>query len=106
ALSRRTPTRDIWRGAGGVVTPGTRNILAIAMTFQCVAGVVEHPMRRVRAELLPRYPNVNDVVAWSTYTAAARPSSRPKRSSENVTGMQPRQSFGACANASAPIPGI
>ena len=31
--------------------------------MQCVAGVVEHAVQRIRAELLPRYPNVDDVVA-------------------------------------------
>jgi galactarate dehydratase len=30
---------------------------------QCVAGVVEFAARRIREELLPRYPNVDDVVA-------------------------------------------
>jgi len=41
---------------------GTRNILAITTTVQCVAGVVEHAVRRIKAELLPKYPNVDDVV--------------------------------------------
>ena len=41
---------------------GTRNILGITMTVQCVSGVVEHAVKRIRAELLPRYPNVDDVV--------------------------------------------
>ncbi|MGO4814740.1 galactarate dehydratase [Cupriavidus sp. 2MCAB6] len=41
---------------------GTRNILAITTTVQCVSGVVEHAVRRIKAELLPKYPNVDDVV--------------------------------------------
>ena len=41
---------------------GTRNILAITTTVQCVAGVVEHAVKRIRAELLPRYSNVDDVI--------------------------------------------
>jgi galactarate dehydratase len=41
---------------------GTRNILAITTTVQCVAGVVEFAVRRIRDELLPKYPNVDDVV--------------------------------------------
>ena len=41
---------------------GTRNILAITTTVQCVAGVVEHAVRRIKAELLPRHPSVDDVV--------------------------------------------
>src|SRR6185312_10232812 len=42
---------------------GTRNLLAITTTVQCVSGVVEHAVRRIRTELLPRYSNVDDVVA-------------------------------------------
>ncbi|MBK9252496.1 MAG: galactarate dehydratase [Proteobacteria bacterium] len=42
---------------------GTRNILAISTTVQCVAGVVDHAVQRIRRELLPRFPNVDDVVA-------------------------------------------
>jgi galactarate dehydratase len=41
---------------------GTRNILAITTTVQCVAGVVDHAVRRIKAELLQHYPNVDDVV--------------------------------------------
>ena len=41
---------------------GTRNILAITTTVQCVSGVVEHAVKRIKRELLPRYPNVNDVI--------------------------------------------
>jgi galactarate dehydratase len=49
-----------YRNADGSVA--TRNILAITTTVQCVSGVVEHAVRRIRAELLPRYANVDDVV--------------------------------------------
>ena len=41
---------------------GTRNILAITTTVQCVAGVVEFAVARIKAELLPQYPHVDDVV--------------------------------------------
>jgi galactarate dehydratase len=41
---------------------GTRNILAITTTVQCVSGVVEHAVHRIKTELLPRYPNVDDVI--------------------------------------------
>ncbi|WDZ97609.1 galactarate dehydratase [Herbaspirillum sp. WKF16] len=54
-------TFEGYRNADGSV--GTRNLLAITTTVQCVAGVVEHAVRRIRAELLPKYPNVEDVVA-------------------------------------------
>jgi galactarate dehydratase len=50
-----------YRNADGSV--GTRNVLGIAQTVQCVAGVVDHAVARIKAELLPRYPNVDDVVA-------------------------------------------
>jgi galactarate dehydratase len=53
-------TFEGYRNADGSV--GTRNILAITTTVQCVAGVVEHAVKRIKAELLPRYPNVDDVV--------------------------------------------
>ena len=42
---------------------GTRNILGLATTVQCVAPTVEYAVRRIRSEILPRYPNVDDVVA-------------------------------------------
>lgn len=42
---------------------GTRNILAITQTVQCVAGVTEFAVKHIREQLLPKYPNVDDVVA-------------------------------------------
>ncbi|MFY3301262.1 galactarate dehydratase [Achromobacter xylosoxidans] len=53
-------TFEGYRNADGTV--GTRNILAISTTVQCVQGVVEHAVERIRRELLPRYPNVDGVV--------------------------------------------
>ena len=53
-------TFDGYRNADGSV--GTRNILAITTTVQCVAGVVDFAVQRIKAELLPRFPNVDDVV--------------------------------------------
>ena len=44
---------------------GTRIILGVTTTVQCVVGVLDHVVERVRRELLPRYPNVDDVVALS-----------------------------------------
>jgi D-galactarate dehydratase/Altronate hydrolase, second domain/Dihydrodipicolinate synthetase family len=41
---------------------GTRNVLAITTTVQCVAGVVDHAVRQIRSELLPRFPNVDDAI--------------------------------------------
>lgn len=42
---------------------GTRNILAISTSVQCVSGVVAHAVERIRAELLPKYPNVDNVIS-------------------------------------------
>ncbi len=42
---------------------GTRNILAITETVQCVSGVTAHAVARIKRELLPKYPHVDDVVA-------------------------------------------
>jgi len=53
-------TFEGYRNADGTVA--TRNILAITTTVQCVAGVVEHAVKRIKAELLPLYPNVDDVI--------------------------------------------
>jgi galactarate dehydratase len=54
-------TFEGYRNADGSV--GTRNLLAITTTVQCIAGVVEHAVKRIEAELLPKYPNVDGVVA-------------------------------------------
>lgn len=43
-------------------TVGTRNLLGISTSVQCVAGVVEFAVKRIREEVLPRYPNVDGVV--------------------------------------------
>lgn len=52
---------DGYRNPDGTV--GTKNLLGILTSVQCVAGVVNVLARRIREELLPRYPNVDDVVA-------------------------------------------
>ena len=44
-------------------TFGTRNILGITTTVQCVAPTVDYAVRRIKSELLPRFPNVDDAVA-------------------------------------------
>jgi len=56
-------TFEGYRNLDGSV--GTRNILAITQTVQCVAGVVDFAVQRIKAELLPKYPNVDDVVGLS-----------------------------------------
>lgn len=42
---------------------GTKNILGITTTVQCVAATVAFAVKRIKAELLPKYPNVDDVIA-------------------------------------------
>jgi len=44
-------------------TVGTKNILGISTTVQCVSATVEYAVKKIKAELLPKYPNVDDVVA-------------------------------------------
>jgi galactarate dehydratase len=53
-------TFEGYRNADGTV--GTKNLLAISTSVQCVAGTMEYAVKRIRAELLPKYPNVDDVV--------------------------------------------
>jgi galactarate dehydratase len=54
-------TFEGYRNRDGSV--GTRSILGIATTVQCVAPTVDYAVKRIREELLPRFPNVDDVVA-------------------------------------------
>ena len=53
-------TFEGYRNADGTV--GTKNILAVSTSVQCVAGTMEFALKRIKAELLPKYPNVDDVV--------------------------------------------
>ena len=43
-------------------TVGTKNVLAISTSVQCVAGTLAFALKRIKAELLPKYPNVDEVV--------------------------------------------
>ena len=42
---------------------GTKNILGISMSVHCVAGFANHIITRIKNQLLPLYPNVDDVIA-------------------------------------------
>ena len=71
-------TFEGYRNADGSV--GTRNILAITQTVQCVAGVIDfavqaHQGRAAAAAI----PTSTTWWRWSTATAAAWPSTRPTR---------------------------
>jgi galactarate dehydratase len=54
-------TFEGYRNPDGSV--GTRNVLGITTTVQCVAGVVDYAVKRIKEELLPGFPNVDEVVA-------------------------------------------
>jgi galactarate dehydratase len=56
-------TFEGYRNPDGTV--GTKNVLGISMSVQCVAGMANHIVEKIRRELLPRYPNVDDVIVIS-----------------------------------------
>ena len=59
------PERRTWMGYdnGPDLPPGSRNILGIVTSVQCVAGVVRNAVEKIRSEILPDYPNVDNVAA-------------------------------------------
>lgn len=42
---------------------GTRNLLGIATSVQCVAGLAEFVVKKIKHDILPGFPNVDDVLA-------------------------------------------
>jgi galactarate dehydratase len=58
------PLRDYFfkgfRNPDGSV--GTKNILGITTSVNCVTGFTNYIARRIKQELLPKYPNVDDVL--------------------------------------------
>lgn len=59
----QAPLKTFWgyRNLNGQYA-GTRNLLGIHTTVQCVTGVLNIAVERIRKEILPKYPNVEDVV--------------------------------------------
>ncbi len=58
------PKRTTWMGYRNQTGPaGTRNLLGIVTTVQCAAGVLQVAVEQMKKELLPKYPNVDDIVA-------------------------------------------
>lgn len=58
------PVRTTWLGYPNENGPAaTRNLLGIVTTVQCAAGVLKVAVERIKKELLPKYPNVDGVVA-------------------------------------------
>lgn len=54
---------DGYKNADGSV--GTKNVLGITTSVQCVAGITDFICQKIRKELLPLYPNVDDVVVFN-----------------------------------------
>lgn len=54
-------TFEGFRNADG--SAATKNILGISTSVQCVAGVLDYAVKRIKEEILPQYHNVEDVVA-------------------------------------------
>lgn len=44
---------------------GTKNMLGITTSVQCVAGITDYISKKIEKELLPKYPNVDGVVAFN-----------------------------------------
>ncbi|MBC8162357.1 MAG: altronate dehydratase [Roseiflexaceae bacterium] len=65
-----------FRRADGRV--GTRNTVAIVGTVNCAAHTIRVIARRAREELLPRFPNVDDVVALTHKNGCATRSGSPE----------------------------
>ncbi len=58
-----SPPVTTWEGYRNTDGPaGTRNILGISTTVQCVTGVLNVAVERMKKELLPKYPNVDGIV--------------------------------------------
>jgi galactarate dehydratase len=56
-------TFEGYKNADGSV--GTKNILGITTSVQCVAGIVDFIEKKIQKELLSQYPNVDGVVAFN-----------------------------------------
>ncbi len=54
-------TFEGYRNKDGSV--GTKNVLGIVTSVQCVTGVADHVVAKAKRELLSKYPNVDDIVA-------------------------------------------
>ena len=68
---------------------GVRNILGIMTTVQCVTGVMNAALQKIKSELLPKYPNVDDVTvinhSYGCGVAIDAPDARiPVRTLKNI----------------------
>jgi galactarate dehydratase len=69
-----TPTQTITAPLNGYTfqgykntdgSTGTKNVLGITTSVQCVAGITDFIVQKIKKELLPLYPNVDEVVAFN-----------------------------------------
>jgi galactarate dehydratase len=56
-------TFEGYRNPDGSV--GTKNVLAISTSVQCVSGTLDFAIKRIREQLLPQYPDVDDVIGMT-----------------------------------------
>ena len=56
-------TFEGYKNADG--SAGTKNVLGITTSVQCVAGITDFICSKIKKELLPLYPNVDDVVVFN-----------------------------------------
>ena len=83
------PTRTTWMGYRNKTGPaGTRNLLGIVTTVQCAAGVLKVAVERIKRELLPKYPNVDGVVAV-THPYGGHPPLRLRGGHQRAAGVHP-----------------
>ncbi|MDV2682884.1 galactarate dehydratase [Alkalihalophilus lindianensis] len=54
-------TFEGYRNSDG--TAGIKNILGITTSVQCVTGVLDYAVEKIKKTILPQYPNVHDIVA-------------------------------------------
>lgn len=54
-------TFEGYRNENGIAA--SKNILGISTSVQCVAGVLDYAVKKIKEEVLPKYPSVDDIVA-------------------------------------------
>ena len=81
-------TFEGYRNADGSV--GTKNILGISTSVQCVKGTLEYAVKRIRAELLPKYPYVDDVVPLTHAYGCGVAITAPRRGGADPHAAEPR----------------
>ena len=85
---------------------GTKNILGITTTVQCVAATVEFAVKRIKAELLPQYPNVDDVIAITHSIRMRHCDRRSRLGDSNPHAAQPQLESESGRSASRCQPGM